>query len=92
MRAGGILSWSKQKSIEKLSSITPIDIDDIETRFKGESFGYLKPLDLGLNSNVRKNKTGEEVGLDDDKEPRSYPVGYRFEMPADDEFDPKIFL
>ncbi len=67
----------------------PDDVENIEARFKGESFGYLKPLDLGVNSKVRRDKTGEEVVLeeDDGKEPPSHRSGQLFSIPEDDDDD-----
>jgi putative transposase len=65
------------------------DPESIEARFKGESYGYLELLDLGVNAKVRRDKTGEELYLeeDDDEEPPDHQSGELFSKPDDGDYD-----
>jgi len=71
----------------------PDDPDSIEVRFKGESYGYLEPLDLGVNSKVRRDKTGEEIFLeeDDSAEETNHQSGQLFSKSEDDNIDDILF-
>jgi transposase InsO family protein len=68
----------------------PGNPESIEIRFKGESYGYLETLDLGVNSKVRRDKTGEELFLEEDEGmgPPDLSSGQLFSEPEDD--DPEI--
>ncbi len=63
------------------------DPDAIEVRFKGKSYGYPEPLDLGVNSRVKRDKTGEEIFLeeDDNEEMPNHQSGQLFSKPQDDD-------
>jgi putative transposase len=63
--------------------------ESIEIRFQGESYGYMEPLDLGVNFKVRRDKTGEELFLEEDEDVESSNPGdgQLFSDPEDDEFD-----
>ncbi len=41
----------------------PDNYDNVEARFKGKSYGFLEPLNLGVNAKVRREKTDEELEL-----------------------------
>ncbi len=64
------------------------DPDSIEIRFKGESYGYLEPLDLGVNSKAKRDKTGEEIFLeeDDNEAMPNHQSGQLFSKHQDDDY------
>jgi hypothetical protein len=63
--------------------------ESIEIRFQGKSYGYMEPLDLGVNFKVRRDRTGEELFLEEDEEIESSNPddGQLFSDPEDDDFD-----
>ena len=69
------------------------DPDSIEVRFKGKSYGYMEPLDLGVNSRVKRDKTGEEIFLDedDDTETADHQSGQLFTPPESENIDDILF-
>lgn len=47
----------------------PEDLSDIEARFKGKSYGFLKLLDMGVNAKIYRDKSEDEVKIGEQKTP-----------------------
>lgn len=73
----------------------PDDLQNIEARFKGKSYGFLKVLNMGVNVKVRREKTDEEVELSEEQSGENsttYQTGKLFSGKADDKnTDSKFF-
>ena len=69
------------------------DPDSIEVRFKGKSYGFMEPLDLGVNYRVKRDKTGEEVFLDEDdgSETAGHQSGQLFTPAESENIDDILF-